>query len=267
MTAIENHAGLRGLPGKVAVVTGGGGGIGTAICERLAAEGAAVMVADRDDTRARAVADDLVAAGRRGAWCEVDVADPDQVTRMFDQAAQELGPPQLLVCAVGVSEGMDVETTDPRQWDRTLAVNAGSYFLCGRALTARLRPARTPGAIVFISSTNAFFAEPGAIAYTASKGAVDALTKCLALELARDGVRVNAVAPGVIRTPVTDGMLATAPDGPNMLETWNAAHALGRIGRPDEIASVVAFLASDEASFVTGATWLADGGLTCGWTF
>jgi NAD(P)-dependent dehydrogenase (short-subunit alcohol dehydrogenase family) len=258
---------MRGLDGKVAIVTGGGGGIGTAICLRLAAEGVAVMVADRDETRARTAAESVAAQGGRSAWSAAEVADPEAVRRLFDQTTSELGAPEVLVCAVGVSEGTDVLATNADEWHQTLAVNVGSYFLCGRELSERLRAANAPGAVVFISSTNAFFAEPGAIAYTASKGGVDALTKGMALELAHAGVRVNAVAPGVIRTPVTAGMLADAENGEEMLATWNAAHALGRIGLPEEIAPVVAFLASDEASFVTGSTWVADGGLTCGWRF
>jgi meso-butanediol dehydrogenase / (S,S)-butanediol dehydrogenase / diacetyl reductase len=197
----------------------------------------------------------------------VDVSDPEAVDELLDDTDEQLGGASILVNAVGISEGRDVFHTDPGQWDRTLAVNVGSYFLCARAVSARLRAHDTPGAIVNISSTNAFYAEPDAIAYTASKGAVEALTKGLALELAPVGIRVNAVCPGIIRTPVTEGMLAEAEDADTMLSTWNKAHALGRMGAPHEIAAVVAFLASDDASFVTGSSFIADGGLSSGWLF
>ena len=130
----------------------------------------------------------------------------------------------------------------------------------------RLKAADQPGAIVNISSTNAFYAEPDAIAYTASKGAVEALTKGLALELAPSQIRVNAICPGVIRTSVTEGMLAESDDAEAMLATWNRAHALGRLGEPHEMAAVVAFLLSDDASS-SGSSWIADGGLSSGWLF
>jgi NAD(P)-dependent dehydrogenase (short-subunit alcohol dehydrogenase family) len=251
----------------VAVVTGGGGGIGSAICLRLAKEAARVTVVDRDEERAQAAVRELQSQGGTAIAAVADVADPDAVERILDETKAELGPASILVNAVGISEGTNVFETDPEQWNRTLAVNVGSYFLCARALSLRLREADAPGAIVNISSTNAFYAEPNAIAYTASKGAVEALTKGLALELAPARIRVNAICPGIIRTPVTEGMLAESEDADTLLATWNQAHALGRMGAPHEIAAVAAFLASDEASFVTGSSFIADGGLSSGWLF
>jgi NAD(P)-dependent dehydrogenase (short-subunit alcohol dehydrogenase family) len=249
------------------VVTGGGGGIGSAICLRLAEEGARVTIVDRDEERVRAAVSDVEARDGVALGSVADVADPDAVERLLDQTGEQLGAPSILVNAVGISEGQDVFQTDLDQWERTMSVNAGSYFLCARALSLRLHAADEPGAIVNISSTNAFYAERGAIAYTASKGAVEALTKGLALELAPARIRVNAICPGVIRTPVTEGMLAEASDPDGMLATWNQAHALGRLGQPHEIAGVVAFLVSDDASFVTGSSFIADGGLSSGWLF
>jgi glucose 1-dehydrogenase len=233
----------------------------------LADEGASVTVVDADADRAERAAGELSASGKAAIALVADVSDPDAVDQLLRDTDERLGSPSILVNAVGISEGGDVLHTDARQWDRTLAVNAGSYFLCARALSLRLHEQGDPGAIVNVSSTNAFYAEPNAIAYTASKGAVEALTKGLALELAPLNIRVNAVCPGVIRTPVTEGMLAEAEDGEEMLATWNRAHALGRLGAPHEIAGVVAFLASDDASFVTGSSFIADGGLSSGWLF
>lgn len=249
------------------MVTGGGGGIGSAICLRLAEEGARVAIADSDEARVEQAVGAVGADGGQAAGIVADVSDPEAVERLLDQTGEQLGPPSMLVNAVGISEGLDVLQTDPEQWNRTLAVNVGSYFLCGRALAMRLKAADQPGAIVNISSTNAFYAEPDAIAYTASKGAVEALTKGLALELAPSQIRVNAICPGVIRTSVTEGMLAESDDAEAMLATWNRAHALGRLGEPHEMAAVVAFLLSDDASFVTGSSWIADGGLSSGWLF
>jgi NAD(P)-dependent dehydrogenase (short-subunit alcohol dehydrogenase family) len=258
---------IKGIQGKVALVTGGGGGIGSAICERLAEEGADVAVVDQGGEKAEASAERVRATGAKAVAITADVADAADVERAFDVAQAELGRPAILVNCVAVSEGTDVYGTDAGQFARTLAVNVGSYFLTARELALRLREAGTPGVVVNVSSTNAFYAEPGAIAYTASKGAVDALTKGLALELAPAGIRVTAIAPGIIRTPITEWMLEHSEDGETMLKTWNDAHVLGRIGKPSEIAAVVAFLASDDASFVTGSTWLADGGLSSSWTF
>jgi 2-hydroxycyclohexanecarboxyl-CoA dehydrogenase len=251
----------------VAVVTGGGGGIGSAICLRLAEEGARLTVVDRDQERTQAAVKQLQARGGAAVASVADVSDPAAVEQLLDRTEEEHGPASILVNAVGISEGTNVFATDPEQWNRTLAVNVGSYFFCARALSLRLRAADTAGTIVNISSTNAFYAEPNAIAYTASKGAVEALTKGLALELAPARIRVNAICPGIIRTPVTEGMLADSDDAETLLATWNKAHALGRMGAPHEIAAVVAFLASDDASFVTGSSFIADGGLSSGWLF
>lgn len=258
---------MRGLAGRVAVVTGGGGGIGGAICRRLAAEGASVMVVDRAGDRAQAVADAIDDTGTRCAARADDVADPEAVAALFDATHAALGPAELLVNSVGISDGRDVFNTSPEEWARTVRVNLGSYFLCARELSRRLRGAGASGAVVNISSTNATYAEPNAISYTASKGGVDALTKGLALELAPVGVRVNAVSPGIIRTPLLTTLLTESDDRDALLGRWNDAHALGRIGEPEEIAAVVAFLVSDDASFVTGASWVADGGLSSSWRF
>jgi glucose 1-dehydrogenase len=259
---------MKGTRGRVAVVTGGGGGIGRGICLRLGAEeGARVVAADRFREKADETVTEVVGAGGEASPLEVDVTDPDAVRRLFDHAESEYGPASILVNCVAVSEGLGPLETTPEQWHRTLAVNVGSYFLCAQEMCRRLKAEGSPGAIVNISSTNAFYAELDSIAYTASKGAVEALTKGLALELAPAGIRVNAICPGLIRTPVTEWMLEQSDDPEALLAHWSGAHMLGRMGMPSEIAAVVAFLASEEASFVTGSSWVADGGLTSGWTF
>jgi glucose 1-dehydrogenase len=259
---------MKGIQGQVAVVTGGGGGIGRGISLRLAVdESASVVVADQHQAKADETAAQVKAAGGAASAHAVDVTDPEGVGKLFDHAESEFGVASILVNCVAVSEGLGTFETSPEQWHRTLSVNVGSYFLCAPEFAARLKKAGKPGAVVNISSTNAFYAEPDSIAYTASKGAVGALTKGLALELARSDIRVNAICPGLIRTPVTEWMMEHSEDPDGLLATWSDAHMLGRIGNPSEIAAVVAFLASDEASFVTGSSWVADGGLSSGWTF
>jgi NAD(P)-dependent dehydrogenase (short-subunit alcohol dehydrogenase family) len=259
---------MKGNSGRVAVVTGGGGGIGRGICLRLAGEeGVSVVVADQHLDKAQETVSEVEAQQGAARAFAVDVTNPDGVKSLFNHTESEFGTASILVNCVAVSEGLGTFETSPEQWHRTLSVNVGSYFLCAQELATRLKAAGMPGSVVNISSTNAFYAELDSIAYTASKGAVGALTKGLALELAASNIRVNAICPGLIRTPVTEWMMEHSGDPDALLKTWSGAHMLGRIGEPSEMAAVVAFLASDEASFVTGSSWVADGGLSSGWTF
>jgi NAD(P)-dependent dehydrogenase (short-subunit alcohol dehydrogenase family) len=242
--------------GRRALVTGGASGIGRAAAQRLATEGARVAILARDPARGRAAADalgvDLVVA---------DVADEAAVERAAVEAEAKLGGPvDVLVNAAGTYRIQPLLELPAADWDALLAGNLRGAFLVGRAVAARLIAASQPGVIVNVASIAAFLAdavEPAAH-YGASKAGLLALTRQMAAEWGPHGIRANAVAPGLIDTP----MLTMTPSTPEGRAFIDARVPLGRVGQPEEIAAVIAFLASDEASYVTGATLLADGGVT-----
>ena len=245
------------LAGKVAIVTGGGSGIGRAAALRFAAEGAAVLVADVAGATAEAVAKEATAAGGRALGTAVDVTDRDQVTAMVERAVAELGGVDVLMTAAGIIAFGDVTETDPDVWERVLAVNLTGAYLCARAVIP-LMVARGGGSIVTISSsTGAHDAAPGTAAYIASKGGVAMLTKAMAVDHAAAGVRVNAIAPGPTATPMLQAVMS-----PDELRAFGQAMPIGRLADPAELAAAALFLASDDASYVTGAVFAVDGGQT-----
>jgi meso-butanediol dehydrogenase / (S,S)-butanediol dehydrogenase / diacetyl reductase len=251
------------LEGRTAIVTGGGSGIGRATALALAREGAAVLVADRDAGAAAETCSAIADSGGRAAPATCDVADEPSVEAMF-AVADGFGQVDILINNAGVGAGGDALNTTVDEWDRTLGVNVKGVWLCSRALLRRVLEAGRPAVIVNTSSTNAFYAEPGSAAYTASKGAVSALTRSLALDYARHGVRVNCVCPGIIDTSMTRPMLAAQPDPEATRRHWDSLHAIGRMGRPEDIAETIVFLATDEARFMAGSELVVDGGLSIG---
>jgi NAD(P)-dependent dehydrogenase (short-subunit alcohol dehydrogenase family) len=243
------------LVGKVAVVTGAGRGIGRAIAERLAAEGARVALADLRP-EGEATTEALQAAGYDAVCVPTDVGDAGQVALMVDEVIRRFGRVDLLVNNAAVSLGGSFLETSYETWQRTLTVNLTGAFLCGQRVAHTMVERGDGGRIVNVASINSFAAEKGAASYVASKGGIALLTRAMAVDLAPYGILVNAIAPGPIRTETTAALFDEEPYRRGI----ENGVPIGRAGTPAEVAAVAAFLASDDASFVNGTTVVVDGG-------
>ncbi|MGH6933740.1 MAG: SDR family NAD(P)-dependent oxidoreductase [Dongiaceae bacterium] len=243
---------------KTAIVTGATSGIGEAVAERLADEGASLLICGRNAARGEAVASRLTDKGARVIFHRADLTErgaPDQLATLARKSFERL---DVLVNNAGILfRGSALRCTD-EEWDATIATNVTAVFRVSRAIL-RLMVAQRSGAIVNIASDWALVGAQNAVAYGVSKGAVAQLTRSMAIDHARDGIRVNAVCPGDTDTPMLDGAMQTA-DRDRGLAALGAAIPLGRVATPAEIAAAVAFLASDDASFMTGALMAVDGG-------
>lgn len=246
---------------KVVVVTGAGHGIGRASALRFASEGANVAVLDIRGDQANAVADECVAAGGRSRAYVADVSDLDQVTSTVHQVVQDFGGVDVLHSNAGRLRAGTVLETDLEEWNRTLSVNVTSMYLVVRAIVPVMIE-KGKGAIVTTGSISGIFGEPALSAYTASKAAVVNLTRSIAIDYAKAGIRVNCVCPGWVDTGFNDPQFAhDSLSEADIDELIERTVPMGRQGLPEEMAAAVAFLASDEASYITGQILLVDGGL------
>ncbi|WP_163645178.1 3-oxoacyl-ACP reductase [Mycobacterium saskatchewanense] len=244
------------LAGRVAVVTGGGGGIGLAAARRMRAEGARIVVGDTDADAGDAAAEEL-----SGLFVRTDVSDEGAVNALFDTAAATYGAVDIAFNNAGISPPDDdlIENTELPAWQRVQDVNLKSVYLCCRAALRHMVPAGRGSIINTASFVAVLGSATSQISYTASKGGVLAMSRELGVQFARQGIRVNALCPGPVNTPLLQELFAKDPE--------RAARRLvhvpvGRFAEPGEIAAAVAFLASDDASFITASTFLVDGGIS-----
>jgi len=249
---------MRGLEGTTAVVTGGGGGIGAAICQRLAAAGARVAVLDLDGEAARRTA---AAVGEQARAFAADITDRAAVRAALAGVESALGPVGVLVNNAGWDVFRPFLDTDPDLWRRIIDVNlVGALNMHHAVLPGMV--ARARGRVVNIASDAARVGSSGEAVYAACKAGLVGLSKTLAREHARHGITVNVVCPGPTETALLDAVAATAADPDKLKEAFRRAVPMGRLGRPEDLAGVVAFLASDEAAYITGQVVSVSGGLT-----
>ncbi len=254
---------LERLKGKVALVTGAASGIGLASAFRLAEEGASVVLSDVQETLLMEQTERLQKLGHKALGVLMDVTQGEQVQEGVERAVAEFGRLDILFANAGIgSSGALLDATE-NDWDRVMGINGKGVFLtCREAIRQMLRQEPTGGSIIINASISGLAGIAGQGVYAPSKGALVQMTRQLGIEYATQGIRVNCICPGTVDTPVLRRGMAEsgAPDA--FLAMLLAGHPMGRIGRPEEIASVVAFLASEDASFMTGAILAVDGGYT-----
>ncbi len=248
------------LQGRVAIVTGAAMGIGKACAAALARAGASVVLADIDSAAGEAATEEIAAAGGAAQFVATDVTRMADMEALAVAAVARFGGIDILVNNAARAIGGKVDEIDEDSWTTVLSTNLTSVWRGMRVCVPEMKK-RGGGAVVNMSSVQALTGFSGWAAYAAAKGGVNALTQQSAIDLAPHKIRVNAVAPGTIMTPLNEKIFREHPDPDALIRTWNEAHPLGRFGQPEEVAETVLFLASDRASFITGTIIRVDGGL------
>ncbi|QCK88579.1 SDR family oxidoreductase [Phreatobacter aquaticus] len=251
------------LKDKVAIITGGGSGIGRAAALLFAAEGAKLCLVDRDEAGVNETAAAIVAKGGVAITRVSDVGEVGSADRDAAAALDQFGRIDALYCGAGFSVGGTVLTTKPEDWEAVFRANVGGTWLWARAVAPAMK-AQGGGSIVTTASQLALAGGSGNVAYIAAKGAILSLTRTMAVDFAPDRIRVNAVVPGAIDTPMLQRSFRRKADPEAAKQASISRHPLGRLGRPEEVAEAILFLASDAASFTTGTTLAVDGGWLAG---
>jgi len=245
---------------KAIVVTGGALGIGQAACEIFAERGASVAILDWDEKAGGETCEQIEAKGGRAIFAKVNVADLAAVEKAVQKAYDIFGKIKSLVVSTGDQRYGTALSTDDAQWEEVLGVNLKGAWNAAKAVIPFLQGAGG-GSIVNVSSVQALASQQNVLAYTVSKHGLLGLTRSMAMDFARDGIRANCVCPGTVDTPMLEWAASLDPNPQSVYDACNRMHPIGRIAQPREIAEVVAFLAHDSSSFVTGAIWTVDGGL------
>ena len=246
--------------GKTVIVTGGALGIGQAVCALLAARGAAVSILDWDAEAGNETCENIKEKGGRAIFEKVNVADYAAVKAAVEKTHKAFGAVHSLAVSAGIQRYGTAVSTDDAQWNEVLDVNLKGAWNAARAVIPHLREAGG-GTIVNVSSVQALASQQNVLAYTVSKHGLLGLTRSMAMDFAKENIRVNCVCPGTVDTPMLKWAASLDPNPQSVYDACNTMHPLGRIAQAREIAEVVAFLAHESSSFVTGAIWTADGGL------
>ncbi len=247
------------LQNKIALVTGAGRGIGRGIALRFAEEGAQVAVLDISSTLCEETVALIEKDGGKGLALPTDVSNASEVNGAVAKIVELLGAPNILVHDAAVMPGGTVDRVSEADWDRAFAVNVKGAYLTSRAVIPHMRRVGN-ASIIFMASITGILGLPGLAAYSATKGALIALARAMSTDHAGEGIRVNTVSPGTIDSPMLHNFVAAQHNPDQIRAEFDALHPVGRVGRVEEVANIFVFLASDEASFVSGANYTVDGG-------
>jgi NAD(P)-dependent dehydrogenase (short-subunit alcohol dehydrogenase family) len=247
---------------RCVVVTGAGSGIGRACAIEFAKEGANVVIADINPEAAEATVKKIKHLNGNAIAVRADVSKPESVQKLVEETIAQFHSVHALVNNAAIQVNKTVEDTSFEEWNAQLSINLGGVFLCSKYFLPHLR--KTKGNIVNMSSVNGFFVEPTCAGYCATKAAIIGLTKAMAIDHGNQGIRVNCICPGYIDAGLAEGYFQSQPDPVKARAEAGKLHALWRIGKPEEVGRVAVFLASDDASFVTGSSMVVDGGFGSG---